>query len=86
MIHYNIERRRVHTSREQNLERTQGGNGTMPSGGNIGGVSWVKGPEGGKDLWPELGIMEIARQDADRDVREKQRGVGRRNFPFSTFD
>ena len=30
--------------------------------------------------------MEIARRDADGDVREKQRGAGRRNFPFFTFD
>ena len=85
-IHHDIKRKRACTSREQNLEQTQGGNGTMPSGGNVGGASWVRGLEGGEDLWPEPGIIEIARQDADGDIREKQRGTGRKNFPFSTFD
>jgi len=86
MIHHDIERRRVRTSREQNLEQIQGENRTRSNSGNVGGVSWVRGPKGGEDLWPEPGIMEIAGQDADGDIREKQRGTGRRNFPFSTFD
>jgi len=71
MIHHDIKGRRVHTSREQNLEQIWGGNGTMSNCESIGGVSWVRGHEKGEDLWPEPEIVEIAGQDADRDVREK---------------
>jgi len=71
MIHHDIEGRRVCTSRKQNLEQIRGGNGTMSNGRNVSGVSWVRGHEGGEDLWPEPEIVEIAGQDADGDVREK---------------
>jgi len=50
MIHHDIKGRRVCTSREQNLEWIQGGNSIMSNGRNVGGVSWVRGPEGGEDL------------------------------------